>query len=294
MESWQNLQLVLDARAELAEGPSWDGANGRLLWVDIFGKRIHGFYPESEEWRVWEIESYVSSVVPVVGQEVVVTLPHEIYRVNLSDRSRKLLAEVETSQTGNRCNDAKCDPKGRLWVGTMDMTERQPNGNLYCLVGGESLRQVISGVTVSNGLGWSPDEKVMYYIDTPTHQVMAYDFDASTGELAHPRVVITVPAEMGMPDGMTVDSQGKLWVCLWGGSRVTRWDPLDGQLMDEIFLPAPNVTSCVFAGNSLDELYITTARSGLTADTLTQFPHTGGVFRVKTRYPGLPTHAFIP
>ncbi|RIV17124.1 SMP-30/gluconolactonase/LRE family protein [Alicyclobacillaceae bacterium I2511] len=293
MDSWQELQLVVDKRAELGEGPSWDKINKRLLWVDIFGQKIHAFYPETGEQREWKEEAYVTSVVPVLDQGVVVTLPHGIYRVDLADSSSTLLAEVELDRLGNRCNDAKCDPQGRLWVGTMDRTERQPTGNLYRLSKAGPLRQVVSGVTISNGLAWSPDGQVMYYIDSPTHQVMAYDFDSVSGGIAHPRVAVTVPPQLGMPDGMTVDAQGTLWVCLWGGSRVTQWNPLDGQLLGEILIPAPNVTSCAFAGDSLDELYITTARTGLNAETLAQFPHTGGLFRVKTRVPGLPTQAFV-
>jgi sugar lactone lactonase YvrE len=150
----------------------------------------------------------------------------------------------------------------------------------------------LSGVRISNGLAWSPDYRTLYYIDTPTRQVMAYDYDLLSGEIANPRLAVSVPAGLGWPDGMTSDAGGRLWVAMWGGAALTVWDPASGALLERIELPAKNVTACAFGGPNLDELYITTARKGLDAAELSAYPLTGGLFRIRTAQTGMPTFVF--
>ncbi|HSQ39683.1 MAG TPA: SMP-30/gluconolactonase/LRE family protein, partial [Anaerolineales bacterium] len=203
-----------------------------------------------------------------------------------------LLASVSEPAT-NRFNDGKCDPAGRLLAGTMDMDEKAASGNLYSLEAGKPPRKLLDGIRISNGLAWSPDYRLFYYIDTPTRQVRAFDYDLETGNISKPRVVVEIPSGMGFPDGMTSDMEGRLWIAQWGGSRVSKWNPLTGQKEAEIAVPVPHVTSCVFGGPRRDILFVTTARVGLDKSTLAQNPLSGGLFQIQTQTEGMPTFDFV-
>ncbi len=191
------------------------------------------------------------------------------------------LLHPERHLPANRFNDGKVDPRGRFWAGTMSTDGQQKKGSLYCLYPDFSLRTAVTGITISNGLAWSADHKLLYYIDTPTQEVAAFDFDADTGQVSGRRTLLRIPADKGKPDGMTIDTEGMLWVALYGGGAVTRWNPRDGKLLATIEVPARLVTSCAFAGLRMDELYITTARQGLNPQELAAHPHAGSLFRVQ-------------
>jgi sugar lactone lactonase YvrE len=154
------------------------------------------------------------------------------------------------------------------------------------------VKTLLTGTRISNGLTWSPDYRTFYYIDTPTRVVMAYDYDLATGEIANPRPAISVPPEMGWPDGMTSDVEGMLWVALWGGAKLTRWNPATGQLVTEIPVPAFNVSSCAFGGPDLTDLYVTSACKGMNAEQLAKYPLSGGLFRIQANIQGMPTFEF--
>ncbi len=151
---------------------------------------------------------------------------------------------------------------------------------------------MVEGVSVSNGIVWSLDRRTMYYIDTPTGRVDRFDYDLETGEIGNRSAAVRIPPEMGRPDGMTIDSEGMLWVCLWQGGKVSRWDPVEGRLLQTVDLPASNVTSCAFGGANLDQLYITTARIGLDAEHLAKQPLAGGLFQADVGVTGLPAFEF--
>jgi sugar lactone lactonase YvrE len=202
-----------------------------------------------------------------------------------------LLTTLEDEPANNRFNDGKCDPLGRFLAGTMDMNEKDPSGSLYSF-DGKSVVKLFDNVTISNGLAWSPDYKTIYYIDTPSREVKAFDYDLETGGIANMRVVVNIPETFGWPDGMTSDTQGNLWVAMWGGAQVTKWNPNTGELLEQIPVPAKNVSSCVFGGKNRNELYLTSARIGVDEETLKQYPLTGGVFRVETEVEGMPTFEF--
>ena len=208
----------------------------------------------------------------------------------------ELIHDPEADKPENRFNDGKCDCSGRFWAGTMSKKldsgygDSGPAGSVYCLEPDLRISRKIENVTISNGLGWSPDNGTLYYIDSPTKTVAAYDFDRRNGGISRKRVVVELPdGFVGMPDGMCVDAEGMLWIALWGGAGVTRWDPATGGLLQKLAVPALNVTSCVFGGTKLDELFITTARLG--TDTQA-YPLAGGLFRVKPGVTGLPPFAF--
>ena len=288
-------EVVTDIRAVLGEGPSWDARNAVLYWVDIIGGKVHVHNPTDRSDRTIPVQKYVSAVVPRKSGGAVVTLQHGYYSLDLaSGRFEPLSEQVETEIPGNRFNDGKVDPAGRFWAGTMDMAERGPKGALYVLEKNRALRKVLSGVSISNGLGWNPNNKVMYYIDTPTRKVAAFDYDLQSGAITNRRTAVdfTVQNQKGNPDGLAVDAEGMIWVAHWGGSRITRWDPARGTLLDTISFPALQVSSCCFGGKNLDELYVTTARNELDSKILEAQPLTGALFMVRPGVRGLPTYAY--
>jgi len=243
-----------------------------------------------------ELDDFAGCIAPRKSGGLILALSGEEGRssfASLEVDSRKLtqIATLGDGPSNIRFNDGKCDPVGRFTAGTMDLSEKDPIGALYSF-NGSSVTRLLDGITISNGLTWSPDHKTFYYIDTPTREVRAFDYDLATGIMAAPRVAIYVPESLGWPDGMTSDMQGNLWIAMWGGAQVTRWNPNAGKLMEQIFVPAINVSSCIFGGANLNELYITSARKGLDEETLSRYPLTGGLFRLLTKVEGMPTFEF--
>jgi sugar lactone lactonase YvrE len=285
-------ELLLDARADLGEGPAWDGVHHFLYWVDIHAGNLHSFQPETGIDNCINLGETIGCVAPCQSGDLVMTLGGGFASMNPDTQKVTRLTRVEENLPGNRFNDGKCDPAGRFLAGTMDNAEMEASGTLYSFSANGVLKTLLTGVRISNGLAWSPDYKTFYHIDTPSRQITAFDYDLASGELEAPRTVVTVPSELGWPDGMTSDSVGTLWVAMWGGAKITRWNPGTGQLMDTIPVPAFNVTSCVFGGPNLTDLYITSARKGMSAEQLTIFPASGGLFRIKTGMIGMPTFAF--
>lgn len=288
-----SLELLKESKAELGEGPSWDSRNNALYWVDIQGGNVHTYKLNNGKDTVIHTGGYVSSVVPRMSGGVLVTLQHGFYSLDLKTHSVTLIREVERDLVSNRFNDGKCDAYGRFWAGTMNMTKLNSTGILYYLSSDHSVTKVLSGIGISNGLGWSPDNSTMYYIDTPTRRVTAYDFDLVTGKINNKRTAVDFSYQEGMPDGMAVDREGMIWVAHWGGSKVSRWNPITGKMLDQIVVPAIYVTSCCFGGKNLDELYITTSRTGLDRRALSEYPLSGHLFRAKVEVGGLPTYSFI-
>jgi sugar lactone lactonase YvrE len=291
LDNWQ-AELVLDAHAVLGEGPCWDHRSGLLYWVDIFEKQIHVFNPQTAKDRIIQLDQMVGAVVPRQDGGVVAALQHGFYWLDLETEQLTLISDPESHLPDNRFNDGKCDPAGRFWAGTTSHQEAEAIGSLYCLDFAHTVRQMVNGVIVSNGLAWSPDGRTMYYIDSPTKRVVAYDFDLATGALSQLRTVITIAEDGGFPDGMTIDAEGMLWVAQWNGWQVSRWNPHTGELLGTIPVPVAQVSSCAFGGPNLDELYITTARVRQTAEALAKQPLAGGLFRAKPGVSGLPTHFY--
>ena len=279
-------ELVLQGNADIGEGPAWDAARRRLVWVDVTGCEVHTFDPASGVDHVVDVGMHVGAAVPAGDDELLLAVRDGL--AMLSPDGVRIIAEVEADRTGNRMNDAKCDPSGRLWAGTMPYEAAEVGAAALYRYDGRSVVRVLTGVTLSNGLGWSPDGTVMYHIDSGTHQVNAYPFDPATGELGSRRVVVTVDPAEGMPDGMTVDDDGCLWVALWGGGAVRRYTP-DGVLDRVIHLPVTQVTSCAFAD---DVLYITSAAHQLTPAALTTQPLAGSIFAATPGPTGRPATPF--
>lgn len=280
----QEAELLLDAKATLGEGAIWHPGEKRLYWVDIEGKILHIYDPATGHDRGLPTGGKAGTVVPVEGGGALVALQNGVYRIDTRTGRLSFVANPE-KDPDIRFNDGKCDPSGRLWVGTI---AGKGEAALYRLDNDGRISQVLDSVTCSNGIVWTADRKTMYYVDTPTMTIAAFDYDDPTGAISNRRVAIQVPPGTGAPDGMTIDSEGKLWVAHWGGGCVIRWDPFTGKMLRRIDVPAPHTTSCAFGGENLDVLYITTARQGLNADQLEEYPLSGGLFVVRPGVKGVP------
>ena len=295
-------ELILDARADLGEGPAWEARSGVLYWVNIRAGHLHSFNPQDGTDRTIDVGEPIGCAAPRRLGGLVLGLRSGFATIDSPPSSGeeaearvdvRPLLNPEPHLPGNRFNDGKCDPAGRFLAGSMDNAEEEATGSLYSLSPDGQARTLINGgIRISNGLTWSPDYRTFYFIDTPTRTVMAYAYDLASGGIGNPRPVITVPPALGWPDGMSADREGMLWVAIWGGAKLTRWDPATGKLLNEIPFPAFNVSSCAFGGPDLTDLYVTTARKDMSAAQLAQYPLSGGLFRLRTNIQGLPTFEF--
>jgi sugar lactone lactonase YvrE len=284
---------VLDAQAGLAEGPHWWAEKGIFLWVDIEASRVGLFDPVARSNRFLDLPSHVGAVVPTTTGDLVAATAKGFVRLDPQSGVLTALCDPEPGRSEHRFNDGKCDPWGRFWAGTMAYDFSPGAGSLWRLNNDFSCSLQWQELTISNGLAWSLDRRFLYLIDSPTLTVMAFPL-TSTGSLAgHPTACITIPAEWdALPDGMCIDAEGKLWIALFGGGAVTRWDPLDGRLMQTVELPCRQVTSCCFGGPDLDQLLITTARRGLDAQALGEQPLAGGLFQLSPGIKGCRSEMF--
>ncbi|WP_266382105.1 SMP-30/gluconolactonase/LRE family protein [Streptomyces canus] len=257
MSRFTTYDVAVRAEATLGEGPTWDGE--RLLWIDILGARLHTYDPLSGHRTVRVLDQHIGAVKPRAGGGLVLNLRDGVALLDPDDSLHWLHHEPVP---GRRANDAAVAPDGSLWAGTMRYDEAPGGGTLSRITGDGTHRTVLDDVAVSNGTGWSPDGRLMYYIDSPTRRVDVFDHES--GRLSDRRSFVGIEDGAGFPDGLTVDAEGCVWVALWDGGAVRRYTP-DGTLDHVITLPTPRVTACVFGGPDLTDLYITTARVGLDA-----------------------------
>jgi sugar lactone lactonase YvrE len=285
-------ELVLDAQAQLGEGPSWDAKTHTLYWINIYAGDIHAYSPKTNTDSVINVGESVGCIAPRKSGGLIMARKSGFASLDFDTGEVTTLANPEPNLPGNRFNDGKCDPAGRFLAGTMDNAEVEASGSLYSFTPDGTVKTLLTAVRISNGLAWRPDYRTLYYIDTPTRMVMAYAYDLASGDISQPREAIRIPDGMGWPDGMTSDSEGNLWIAMWGGAKITKWDPLKGRMLQTIPIPALNVTSCAFAGEGLTDLYITSARKGMSAEQLVKYPLTGGLFRLQTDVEGMATFNF--
>ena len=283
--------VLKDVGPGLGEGPCWWKERGLLLWVQINKSKVGLFDPKTSLNRFLDLPARVGAVVPTSEGDLLAATASGFLRIDPDSGTITQLMDPEADKEGNRFNDGKCDPWGRFWAGTMAYNFEGGAGSLWRLDPNGKVSLQRSNVTCSNGLAWSIDRKKMYYIDSPTLQVVAFQLNED-GEIVgeEPAVCIRIPEDWGcVPDGMTIDAEGKLWICLFDGSSVTRWDPDTGALLRRLELPCKKVTSCTFGGEHLEKLYITTCRWD--EDTASQ-PLAGCLFEADVGVKGLPTEYF--
>jgi sugar lactone lactonase YvrE len=287
---------VTTEQTVLGEGARWDSRSGELLRVDILAGRVFRDRVDDDgaliPVRAYEVPGTVGAVAPVHGEDGwILAAGRGVLHLSPDGSLRTVLADVVDE--GTRMNDAACDPQGRFWAGTLADDHREGGGTLYRLDPDGRAEVVLRDLTISNGLGWSPDGRTMYLVDSGPRVVHAFAFDGADGSISDGRVLVTVPEEVGSPDGMTVDASGDLWVAIYGGGRVHRYAP-DGELREVLEVPAEQSTCCAFGGPDLRRLYVTTATENWTDEQRRADPAAGVVYRFETDAAGVPAAPFRP
>jgi sugar lactone lactonase YvrE len=266
----------------LSEGPRWHLERQELLWVDILGSQMHRgtLSPDGALERIVTIsvDRHIGAVAPAEGGGYVLAAGPGYLFVH-DDGAVHELAQPEAGRTDVRMNDGACDPQGRFWAGTMAYDESPGAGTLYRLELDGSCTTMLTGLTISNGIGWSPDASTMYLNDSGTGRVDAFRFDGPSGAISDRRTLVQISEPGVAPDGLTVDDEGGIWVALWNGGAVHRYAP-DGSLLTSVQLPVERPTSCAFGGPERETLFVTSARTGLDDDALIRQPHAGKVFAI--------------
>ena len=291
------VRVTAAAAALLGESPLWHPQERALYYCDIPGRALHRFDPRSRATQRWDFDTDIASLAPHRDGALLVAMRDGLWRFDPSTGQRVTLAAPPYDPAIERFNDGKCDPAGRFWVGTIYEPKTAASASLHCFSGGR-LRRIEGGITVSNGLAWSPDGLTMYWSDTAAHIVYAFDFDPATGGLGERRVFAQFPAKQpgqpldsygGRPDGAAVDVEGCYWVAMFEGQRVLRLSP-QGELLREVRLPVRCATMPCFGGADLKTLFITTARRNRPPDELEAQPHAGCVLSIEVDVAGLPVN----
>lgn len=282
--------LLYPSECILAESPYWHAKHQSFYWVDIENGVLYRHHLSTQETKTWTFPHRLTLVVEGKQDQLILALDARIASFNPATEKLEWLQDVENNLPINRCNDGACDEKGRLWIGTMSTRQEEGAGALYCVDKDLTVTRRIEKTTISNGIAWSLDNKTLYHIDSPTHKIKAYKFEAASGNIQFERIAVRIPEEMGTPDGMCMDQKGNLWVAHYGGFGVYCWNPESGDLVAEIKLPVPNVTSCAFGGEGGDLLLITTARENLSDEELNKYPESGSVFTAKMKVQGAPIY----
>ena len=266
----------------LSEGPRWHQERQELLWIDILGRQMHrGTLAANgtlEHLETISIDRHIGAVAPAIGGGYVLAAGPGFLFIDGAGSVHEL-AQPEAGRTDVRMNDGACDPQGRFWAGTMAYDESPGAGSLYRLELDGTCTTVLTGLTISNGIGWSPDASTMYLNDSGTGDVDAFHYNNSTGAITQRRTLVHIDQPGAAPDGLTVDQDGGIWVALWGGAAVNRYGP-DGSLLASVPIPAERPTSCAFGGPELATLFVTTARTDLDEIALLSQPDAGRVFAI--------------
>lgn len=290
------VEVALASPSLLGESPLWHPREQVLYWCDIPGKRLNRFDPATAGLSHWDFDAEPASCAPRLDGSLLLAMRDGLWCFDPRSGERRRLAEPPYDPSTERFNDGKCDPQGRFWVGTIH-EPREPRAALYRWAGDELTRQA-EGITTSNGLGWSPSGRTMYWSDTKAHTIYAFDFEPTAGELSNRRVFARfalkqadqpLDAYGGRPDGAAVDAEGCYWVAMFEGQRLLRLSP-EGELLREVVLPVRCPTMPCFGGPDLRTLYVTTARENRPAQELASQPVAGCVLKLAVDVPGLPVN----
>lgn len=283
------VEHFLTTENQLGEGPLWHPEEERLYWVDIEGECFHRYSPDTGKGDTFPVGQAVGCLAFRASGGLVLGLRDGLAFWDQNTSDIVIIDNPETGRTNARFNDGKVGPGGRFWAGTLGEDDQSC---LYRLDPEGTVRAMETGITISNGIGWSPDDRVMYYTDSALRVIYSYDFDPDSGEIENRREFVRVPLTEGFPDGLTVDSEGFIWSAHWDGWRVTRYDP-DGKTERVIALPVQRPTSCTFGGPDLDQLFITSAWTGLSETDRREQPLAGDLFQVQTDTRGQQTNVFL-
>ena len=284
----EQAEQLLHLNNRLGEGPVWNVSERALYWVDIDGQCFYRYYPATGAQERFDVGQPIGVLRFRKSGGFVVALRDGLAFWDAQTQSLKLIANPEPGKPNARFNDGAVDRRGRFWAGTL---APGATSALYRLDPDLSVHTMETGITVSNGIGWSPDNRTMYYCDSRIRMIYAYDFDLASGTITNRRAFVHTLDGPSTPDGLTVDSEGFVWCARWGGWQVVRYDPT-GKVEREIRLPVEYPTSCAFGGEALDELYITSAWTRLSEAQRKEQPAAGDIFRLKTNIKGLPEPLF--
>lgn len=286
---------VHEGRNVCGEGPVWDIQEQALYWVDIPEKRIYRRAEADGSVDSWPVGSDIGAMALRKDGGFVAALRDGLTLIDPRSGSQRFVLDPEPDEPATRFNDGKCDRAGRFWVGTChevaDPSQRRQIAALYRIDPDLRCHKIVSGVRTSNGLDWSPDNRTMYYTDTPTYRIDAFDFDPDTGSVSNRRVFAQLPQGIGRPDGLAVDAAGYVWSAHFDGWRLTRYTP-SGAVDCIVMFPVQHVTSCAFGGADLKTLYVTSATEDLSPEQLVEQPLAGALFALRTDVPGLPMSRF--
>tara|TARA_B100000029_G_C17393239_1_gene894224 strand:- start:119 stop:1012 length:894 start_codon:yes stop_codon:yes gene_type:complete len=292
-------QLLIDCKNHLGEGILWSESQNTLYWLDIpMPSKLFQLKLDSNELEVFDMPEMISSMSIRPNGDMLVASHHGINNFDIKNNKFTRLINLESDLPKNRCNDGATDAKGRFWIGTMqnNISEKSTEikitenlGNLYSINHDFTFKKWESNIAVSNSISWSPDNKKFYFTDTFSHTIFSYDFDLENGSISNKKEFAKY--DSGFPDGATVDVEGGLWSCRWGGSSVVRFNS-KGQIDCIIEIPDKNVTNCTFGGKNLDTLFITTARWGMTEDELKINPNAGALYSIKPGFKGIADNQF--
>lgn len=282
----RKVDILCASHCILGESPLWHAERKSCFWVDIENGILYEYSWTQKTTQYWKFNHRLTLVLQGEDNKLILALDAKIARFDLETEQIDWLVDVETDSNA-RCNDGACDSEGRLWVGTMHLEHKHEAGALYCIHNNLKVEKKLNNTTISNGIAWSLDKKRLYFIDSPTQLVQSFIFDEKTGKINFEKNVISIPKEKGSPDGMAIDEEGMLWIAQWGGFGLYRWNPHDGELIDKIEVPVPQVSSCAFVGENLEYLMITTARENMKKEELERYPQSGDVFWVKAGVKGV-------
>jgi L-arabinonolactonase len=287
--------LLHDARATLGEGPVWDASRGVLWWVDIKQRTLHSFRPDlgglsGAPAGQWSLSGQVGCLGLWGADRLIIALEDSIYGFDPATATLARHGTLAPEAGATRFNDGKVDPTGRFWAGTLDDTTYPATGALYSIEAGGQHKRRLSGICCSNGIGWAPDGRTMYFTDSMRRVIRAFDFSPETGAITRQRDFAHIPAP-AVPDGLAVDAEGCVWSALWDGSAIARFAP-DGRQIAGVPMPVPRPTSCAFGGADMRTLFITSASIDLTPAQRDESPASGGLFAMRTDTPGVPVAMF--
>ncbi len=283
---------ILSCRNRLGEGPIWSTGEQALYWVDIVAPAVHRFRPAGGSHDYWPMPEHVGSLSIRAAGGLVLALKNGFALFDPEDGRVEVIAEAEADKPDHRFNDGRCDREGRFFAGSLTYSEDAPVGSLWRLDAERRATPVLDGITISNGLCWSPDGAVMYHVDTPTRAIRAFDYDQEAGLPSHPRVLVETDPEGGWPDGSITDSEGCIWNAEWDGARVVRYTP-DGKVDRVVQVPARRATCAAFGGPDLKTLYITSAWDRMSEAEREEWPLSGDLFAVEVDVPGLPDPQYL-
>jgi len=293
MPSTVHANLEYQTDAHLGEGPVWDEISQKLWWVDILGCTLNCYDPVLKENESFDAGEHIGAAALRKEGGLLLALQSGLA---FFDESSGNITPIENNfslSDGTRSNDGKCDPAGRFWLGTLDYDLEEGSGNLFCVNSDLAVGKKLDQLTIPNGMAWNKNADRFFFIDTIERELYSYNYQKETGEISERSIIYEFADDLGYPDGMTIDSNDKLWIALYAGSKVIQINPKNGHIEFEVRLPVPKPTSCTFGGKSLQTLFITTCREHMDESEIELTPLSGSLFSVDLPFRGRSTDRFI-